>query len=171
MAGCVRSTKPLRSEVLPQAGVYCRGVTLTLRPAAAADQEYARRVHHLAYREVVERQFGEWDEPQQDGYFERGWPGHDHEIVEWHGERCGYAAIEFGAARADIHELVLHPDYQDQGIGTAILRQTVLHARELDLIVYLQVLRENRAAGLYERLGFEEYDNTATHRLMRLQSE
>ena len=35
---------------------------LEFREATESDREYARRVHHLAYREIVERQFGEWDE-------------------------------------------------------------------------------------------------------------
>ena len=34
-----------------------------------------------------------------------------------------------------------------------------------------RVLRENRAVDLYERLGFEEYGQTATHRLMRIKQE
>lgn len=144
-------------------------MALTWRPATAADEEFARRVHHLAYRDVVQSQFGEWNEGQQDAYFRDAWPRRPHEIVEWDGKPCGYVAVEFSATRADIHELVLHPEYQNQGIGTAILGETISRARALDLPVYLQVLRENRAAGLYERLGFEEYDQTLTHSLMRLQ--
>lgn len=146
---------------------YCHAVGLTRRLASPGDYAFVRQVHHLAYREVVERQFGEWDEQQQDGFFDGAWPHRDHEIIEWDGEPCGYAAVEYGAARADIHELVLHPDYQGRGMGTAFLHQTISRANELGVRVYLQVLRENRAGDLYERLGFEEYGQTATHRLMR----
>lgn len=139
------------------------------RGATPDDQELARRIHHLAYRDVVERQFGHWDEAEQDAYFDRAWPQHDHDILEWGGSTYGYAAVEFGSEAVDIHEFVLHPDYQSRGIGTRVLLETVDHAQRLGLPVRLQVLLENRrAARLYERLGFRECGATATHRQMRL---
>ena len=89
-------------------------------------------------------------------------------MIEWNGEPCGYTRVEFWATRTEVHELVLLPDHQNRGIGTAILRQTIARANELGVPICLQVLRENRAAVLYERLGFEEHGQTATHRLMRM---
>ncbi len=147
--------------------LYCHAVEPTRRLASPGDYAFARQVHHLAYRDVVERQFGEWDEQRQDRSFDGAWSQRDHEIIEWDAVRCGYAAVEYSAAQADVHELVLHPDYQGRGIGTAFLHQTISRADELGVPVYLQVLHENPAANLYERLGFEEYDRTSTHRLMR----
>lgn len=41
-----------------------------MRPAVPADTHFARRVHHAAYREVVERQFGSCNEEQQDRFLE-----------------------------------------------------------------------------------------------------
>ena len=136
-------------------------MALSRRPATDLDVDSARRVHHLAYREVVEHQFGTWDLGRQDAYFANAWSDRSHEILEWHGEVCGYCTIEFGTSRVNVHELVVHPRYQNLGVGTAILRETLLTARDLGLPVYLQVLRDNRAAVLYERLGFEEYAQTA----------
>ncbi len=112
------------------------------------------------------RQFGDWDEQRQDRSFDGAWSQRDHEIIEWDGQRCGYASVEYSDTRADIHELVLHPNYHGRGIGTVFLHQEITAAEELAMPIYLQVLRENRAADLYERLGFEEYGQTATHRLM-----
>ena len=118
---------------------------------------------------MVERQFGRWVEVEQDAYFDRVWPQHVHEILEWGGSACGYAAVEFGSDAVDIHELVLHPDFQSRGIGTRVLLETVDHAQRLGLPVRLQVLLENaRAARLYERLGFRECGASATHRQMRV---
>jgi hypothetical protein len=37
-------------------------VEITTRQAAAADTDFAREAYHAAYRDVVERQFGPWDE-------------------------------------------------------------------------------------------------------------
>lgn len=141
---------------------------LTRRPATPEDKEFARLVHHLAYHEVVLHQFGRWDEREQDAYFAAAWPKHDHEIVEWNGEACGYVAVELGCRRVDVHELVLHPDHHNRGIGTTILLEAVSAAGSLGASVHLQVLHANRAVALYERLGFEQSGETATHRQMRL---
>ena len=39
---------------------------LERRPATSSDTEFARISHHAAYRDVVRRQFGAWDEALQD---------------------------------------------------------------------------------------------------------
>ncbi len=140
------------------------------RKAVPDDQPVARRVHHLAYQEVVERQFGRWDEEEQDAYFDNAWPLHEHDMLEVDGATLGYVAIEFGTDAVDVHELVLHPSYQGRGIGTRLLNETVDQARRLRLPVRIQVLLKNdRAARLYQRLGFGDYGVTETHRQMRLE--
>ena len=99
---------------------------ITTRPATEADTEFARRVHHAAYRDVVERQFGPWDEAAQDGFFARDWRDSTFAIVLADGTPCGYACVEdrSAGAEADVHvrELVIAPQYQGRGIGTALLR-------------------------------------------------
>jgi ribosomal protein S18 acetylase RimI-like enzyme len=138
------------------------------RPASSADQDFARRVHHFAYQDVVEAQFGRWDEDEQTAYFDSTWPRHDHEIIEFDGAPCGYVAIEVDDDAVHVHELVVHPEYQNHGIGTTVLSDAIACARERDTVVELRVLHRNRAVELYLRLGFEEYGTTDTHRLLRL---
>lgn len=45
---------------------------LEMRAAQEGDREFARLAHHAAYRDVVERQFGPWDEASQDDFFAAG---------------------------------------------------------------------------------------------------
>ena len=54
---------------------------ITLRPALDVDTEFARAVHHQAYRDVVVRQYGTWDEKAQDGYFIDIWSPAVFEII------------------------------------------------------------------------------------------
>jgi ribosomal protein S18 acetylase RimI-like enzyme len=147
---------------------YRDAVNFTRRPARASDQEFARSVHHLAYRDVVADQFGRWDEAEQTAYFDAAWPQHDHEIIECGGVACGYVAIEVAEDAVHVHELVLHPDFQGRGLGTAALSEAIESARARGLPVDLRVLHRNRAVDLYLRLGFVEYGQTPTHRLLRL---
>jgi ribosomal protein S18 acetylase RimI-like enzyme len=139
------------------------------RTATPDDQALCRTIHHRAYRAVVERQFGRWDEAQQDAYFDQAWQQHGHEVLVFDDSTCGYTAIEFGAEAVVIHELVVDPDLQGQGVGTQVLLATIDQARRRRLDVRLQVLHGNRrAARLYERVGFADDGTTATHRQMRL---
>ena len=94
------------------------------RPATTEDTEFARRVHHAAYRDVAERQFGPWDDGVQDRFFDADWRDAQHEIVLVDGTPCGYVSIEERDADIHVRELVLAPDFQGRGIGTTIRRRS-----------------------------------------------
>ena len=133
------------------------------RPATSQDTEYARTVHHRAYRDVCIRQFGHWDEGAQDGFFENVWSSMTHEILMRSGVKCGYICVEHRVDDVYVHELVLDPDFQSQGIGSDILRGVIEHARSRRIPVRLATLRMNRATDLYRRLGFRDVGLTETH--------
>ena len=147
------------------AGVSSSG--FTRRPATDADTDFARNAHHAAYRDVVVRQFGAWDEAQQDDFFAGDWSGAVFEIIECDGEACGYVAIENRDHDVHVRELVVLPGHQNRGIGTAVLASAIATAEARAVPIVLGALHANRAALLYRRLGFEEYERTPTHTLFR----
>ena len=139
---------------------------LATRPARASDTEFARQVHHRAYRDVVERQFGRWVEQEQDRYFTRGWTSSAFEIVLCAGMPCGYMCVEDRERDIMVRELVLLPAFQGRGIGSALLREVIERARRRHVPVRLGALHENRAINLYRRLGFHDLGRTETHILL-----
>ena len=139
---------------------------ISRRPATEADRELARRVHHQAYQEAVERQFGRWVVAEQDRFFDRGWADARHEIVLCDGEPCGYVCIEDRADDIHVRELVILPEFQGRGIGSALLGEAIARARGRGVPVRLGTFHHNRAAELYRRLGFQETGRTPTHILM-----
>jgi GNAT superfamily N-acetyltransferase len=141
---------------------------ITSRPATPADTPWARGVHHAAIRETVERQFGVWDEAQQDRFFANDWNGGAFEIIEFEGVPCGYVCIEIRPDDVHVRELDIDPAFQRRGIGTAVLRSAIEVARQRSLPVVLGTLHKNPAAQLYRRLGFVETGSTETHTLFRL---
>jgi GNAT superfamily N-acetyltransferase len=122
-------------------------------------------IHHAAYRDVVERQFGPWDAEQQDRYFELAWDDASHEAIEYRGDLAGYCAIEQREHDIHIRELVIDPGFQNLGIGSTIIREMIGCAEERGVPVVLGTFIANRAGELYERLGFVAFDRTDTHRL------
>lgn len=143
-----------------------RPVNVKCRPAEASDRPVAREIHHRAFREVVERQFGAWDESQQDEFFDGEWRRHPHDVVLLDGEAVGYLAVEHLADHVFVHNVVLDPAVQGRGIGTSLLSKVLDDALERHRSVRLQVLQANPAVSLYRRLGFVEIGRSPTHLLM-----
>ncbi|HEU5318055.1 MAG TPA: GNAT family N-acetyltransferase [Chloroflexota bacterium] len=140
---------------------------VTRRPARGADTEFARRVHHAAYREVCEAQFGPWDEAAQDRFFEGDWRDARFEIVLADGEPCGYLSVDDTGDSLYVREIVLDPGYQGRCIGSTLLREVLERARSRGVPVLLGTHLKNRAGELYRRLGFRETGRTDTHMLFR----
>ena len=140
---------------------------LSRRPAQEEDAEFARQTHHRAYHDVVVKQFGEWSDEEQDKFFESAWKGSKHEIIYANGKPCGYFSMDETDAAIILHELVLLPEFQGQGIGSKILSEAIEISKSKNIPAHLQVLKENKAAELYYRLGFKKTGETKTHYQMK----
>lgn len=138
---------------------------IALRPATAADTDLARTIHHQAYREASERQFGPWDPAAQDRFFAEGWAGASFSLVLCEGEPCGYLCVEDRGDDLHVREIVIAPAFQGRGIGTMLLQDVMRRAGERRVPVRLGTFQTNRAAALYWRLGFRETGRTTTHLL------
>jgi ribosomal protein S18 acetylase RimI-like enzyme len=136
------------------------------RQAHRSDTEFARTVHHLAYRDVVVRQFGVWEEKAQDEFFKDDWDPSAFEIIICDGVPCGYMCIEDRDNDIQVRELVISPQFQGKGAGTQILRGVIERAKARQVPVRLGTQHANRAVELYRRLGFCELERTGTHILM-----
>jgi ribosomal protein S18 acetylase RimI-like enzyme len=138
-------------------------MNVSRRPATVADTDFARNVHHRAYRDVIERQYGNWSSTAQDKFFSDAWLATAHEIVLFDGVQCGYVCIEDRNTEIQIHELVIDPDFQCLGIGTHLVNGILDQASGRAVPVRLQTQILNRAQSLYSRLGFRETKRTETH--------
>ena len=136
---------------------------ITRRAAVESDWAFFLGCHHAAYREASERQFGPWDEARQDRFAEASWRAARFEILLCDGAPCGYLCVEERLDDLHVREIVVHPAFQNRGVGTAVLRETVERARARGVPVRLGTFLTNRAAGLYRRLGFRETGRTDSH--------
>ena len=144
---------------------------LSLRPAEPADREFARTAHHSAYRDVVEHQFGTWDEQQQDAFFDQDWDSANFDMITADGATIGYCAIEERADDIHLRELVIDPSAQGRGIASILLERLQDRARRLHKPIRLGTFPKNRALGLYSRLGFVPIGSTETHVLMEWRAD
>lgn len=136
---------------------------ISRRPALDADTDFARSVHHQAYRDVVVRQFGVWDQKAQDEFFDGDWNSAAFEIILCDETPCGYMCVEDREGDIHIRELVILPQFQGRGLGSHLLREVIERAGTRRVPVRLETLQANRAVSLYRRLGFQECERGDTH--------
>lgn len=111
--------------------------------------------------------WGPWDDPLQRQFFDERMAGGHLDVIVVGNEIAGLYEVEPGEREVFIVNLELMPAFQRRGLGTKILQHTMAEAAARKMPVVLHVLQVNPARRLYERLGFVEFERTATHHHMR----
>lgn len=73
-------------------------------------------------------------------------------------EIIGFAGLKIIFDQADIMNIVIKKTYRNQGIGTLLLENLILLAKDLNIsTLFLEVNEQNKPTiHLYEKLGFEK---------------
>jgi GNAT superfamily N-acetyltransferase len=137
-----------------------------LRQAFESDKEYLVSLHKRCYREVVESQFGNWDDEIQRVFFEKKWKPSKFQMIIVGGEKAGVVSAEHLAEHFLLSEIQIEPRLQNQGLGSQIIKAILSEACAQNLPVRLQVLKKSNAKNLYLCLGFVQTGETDTHLLM-----
>lgn len=138
------------------------------------DDEEAEWLYQLvkeAFRDVVVRQYGTWDEASERASFDRKWLNADFvRIILLNDDRIGAVCLERRDTCDWLDQIVIAAEYRGQGIGTALLGQFIADARTRRKPLQLRVLHENdRARHFYEQLGFVVVEKQENHVLMEIQ--
>ena len=141
----------------------------TLRPATAADRDWLWQTKTRCLRGYVEQTYGAWDEDIQRARFDATFDATEMQIISVAGREAGFLAAKHEPAEIQLFNLMIAPEFQNGGLGTAVLRELLAGARARRVPVRLQVMKVNPARGLYERLGFTVTEETPTHFRMRWQ--
>ncbi|MGO1054086.1 ribosomal protein S18-alanine N-acetyltransferase [Crossiella sp. CA198] len=102
------------------------------------------------------------DDPWSAAAFAAELDGGHHYVGAYAGdELIGYAGIALlvgpPQAEAEVHTIAVHPDWQGNGIGKALLLDLLAHVAQVGATVFLEVRTDNEPAiALYERQGFEK---------------
>jgi len=139
------------------------------RSAQNSDYDWLLRLHHTVYRKLIIREFGYWDENEEFELFTEAWQTQQIQILLRDGQRVGMLMILEETDRLWLDEIQIDPQFQNQGIGTAVIEELIATARDRQLPVHLRVLRANRGAHrLYRRLGFRRIEEAKHHIVMEL---
>lgn len=99
--------------------------------------------------------------------YDAKYPEAEHKIILCDGTDAG--AVKFNSTPEDIHlvDLILLPEYRNQGAGSTLLKQFQREAEHTGRTISLRVVKTNPAIRLYKRVGFSVLDEEAAYLFMK----
>jgi ribosomal protein S18 acetylase RimI-like enzyme len=140
--------------------------TVCRRYASDADRAFAWNLNRSVYRGLCIALLGGWEEEWQQRHFEEKWQRGGFEIVSLVEREVGVLWVTRGKNAHILHEIQMSPDYQNQGIGTLLLKEEIYVSIQAGRHLLLNVLKGNRGQNLYERLGFQITGSRGLHLLV-----
>ena len=119
-------------------------------------------IHTVCMKEKVEKHYA-W----QPNLFRHTFNPKEYQKILLDGRIIGFLKVVETDIEIYIANLMLHPNFQNLGIGTRILQQIIHQSQQKRKLISLQVLKYNRARSLYERLGFYIVEITKCHYKMK----
>jgi ribosomal protein S18 acetylase RimI-like enzyme len=160
---------PEKSRVGYRAGNMER-VKYSLRAAVEKDGDFIFRLRAATLKEVVEQIWG-WDDAYQEVRFFEKFDPAQWQVIVVDGRDVGALQVWREEGEVVLANIQIAPGFQNRGLGSAVIRDTLAGARSDGLPVTLWVLRVNPARRLYERLGFAVVEETPLRYKMRALGE
>jgi ribosomal protein S18 acetylase RimI-like enzyme len=88
-------------------------------------------------------------------------------LIRGNSERIGRIAIHRREDEIRIMDIALVPEYRGMGIGSQLIHELLVEASLQKVPVTLHVDRHNRAAGLYQRLGFRVIEDDEVYLFLK----
>ncbi len=139
---------------------------IRLRPATVDDSEFIYVTKRLALGEMISATWG-WDEAFQRDYHTKNFDPAETEIVRYDGNEVGCLIRRDEPEYAMLESIYILPDFQNRGIGSALVIRLQAEAAEKGKPARLHVLKINPAVGLYKRLKFRIIAETGNHYIMQ----
>lgn len=137
----------------------------SFRPITEDDRDLVHEIYRAAMKETTIRAYGEWHEiaerTEYDLHFD--FIAANGQIVLVGGEDAGFTAVKEYPDYIKLVAIHLLPAFQQQGTGRAIIEELLGDARKKGKPIRLEVLKDNPARRLYERLGFRIIDDSDEH--------
>jgi ribosomal protein S18 acetylase RimI-like enzyme len=142
---------------------------ITIRPAVQSDSDFLFHLVCITMKDYVAATTG-WDEVKEKEMFTRYFDFSSYQIsvIVLDDSDIGYLKIDRTGGEIFLANIHVHPDYQNQGFGSRIIKSLLEDAGRQGVPVRLKVLKVNQAARrLYEKFGFSIEEEAEDYYLMR----
>lgn len=128
------------------------------------DLEFILKLKELCFKWYIEIIYG-WDIDKQREFTKRELDEHlkDMKIITMDENDIGLTTFYNENDIYVVGMIMIHPEYQNKGIATNILKEYIEIARKDNKKIILKTYKKNPARKLYERLGFKIYKEDETH--------
>ena len=155
---------------LGQNGSRHSGGDPILRPATAADAEFAYLLLEQTMRRHALMTWGVWLEAQARAAMTADACAGRSQVIALGTVPVGLLRLDRHATHLQLEQLFLLPAYQRMGMGERVLQTVFGQARSLGLPIRLRVLQVNPAKGFYARHGFRVVHASAERLSMEWQA-
>lgn len=128
-----------------------RAFLLQLFSENRADAFAAAGLDESQLRSLLQMQFN-----AQSQQYARDFPCHQQHIIEQNSQPVGQLITNETDTALRIVDIAILPEFQNQGLGSQVLKNLISSAADQDKSVHLSVESANPARRLYSRLGFRE---------------
>ena len=137
---------------------------ISIRPANKNDYSFSYYVRKETMKEYIEKMYG-WnkkiEKENHRKYYSMTMNGKN--IIELDNKKIGLFWYGEEQDFIEINQIFILPKYQNKGIGGKIIIEIINTGKIKNKSIILGVLKSNvKAKNLYEKLGFIEYEQTAT---------
>ena len=96
-------------------------------------------------------------------HYQMAYPDAEHRIILFEANPAGRTLVSRTEQEILLVDIALLPEYRGRGIGEALIRELIDEATAKAVPVKLHVEKHNRAARLYDRLGFTVIGDTGVY--------
>ena len=105
-----------------------------------------------------------WNDQFQKKIHKTNFTASDTKIIEQNGKEVGYIVLKETIDEIYIENLLIENEFQNLGIGKAIMEKIIERANSEEKLIRLQVFKINiKAQKFYQNLGFEKNSETENH--------
>lgn len=148
---------------------------LLLRPTTDADRELLLAVYASTRAEELDQV--DWAPGAREAFLKMQFTAQDHEyrrhnprgsfdVIEVDGRPAGRLYVDRRPGDLRIVDIAVLPEFRNRGVGRRLIEQLQAQAAAEGRIVSVHVEAHNRAAALYERLGFALAEDLGVYRRM-----
>ena len=161
-----------RSEIirLPDGG------TLELRPVSESDNPFLLSVYASTREEELAQ--AEWQEGQKEMFlrwqfdlqrreYDARFPDAAYDVILVAGQTAGRIWVGEDEKQIRLLDIGLLPEFQNRGVGTALLHRLMDYARQSDKVLrHMVFMLNDNAKRFYERLGFVTIEDLGAYQHM-----